>query len=201
MNFDIVVVSNTHRKSLISPYLDKLNVKYHTVFTPDYNLEPDFQVKNEYKKLVANHLGAYRCLRGHQLALQHSTKELTLVFEDDAVPNREDWLKYIQTFIHHFNDENWLECISLHGRMFDRKHFTSTSNNKEILYPIGTPFIVAGLAYFINKSGKEKVLNHKYDGLPLDLLLYWKLNYILVDPSPFDHDRSEGSLIDVGIYG
>jgi hypothetical protein len=200
MNFDIVVVSNTHRKSLISPYLDKLNVKYETILTPDFNLPPDFKIEPQYKSLVANHLGAYRCLRGHQLAAEISKSDHTLIFEDDAVPNRPDWFEYIQQFLHHFSDENWLECISLHGRMFDIKKFTSTKNNSEILYPIGSPFIVAGLAYFVNKQGKEKIINHKYNGLPLDLFLYWKLNYILVNPSPFNHDRSEGSLIDIGVH-
>ena len=59
------------------------------------------------------------------------------------------------------------------------------------------PWIVAALAYMVHKKSIERLLSYEYDGTPWDVLLYRNFHYCLMEYSIFDHDKSEGSLIDV----
>lgn len=194
MNFEIVVVSNKKRKSLIEPYL--ANIPHKVSLTPDYNLPENFQCSSEYSGLVINHIGAYRCFRGHQDALKLcSDNANTLVFEDDAVPKNMDWLNTCEKVSELIA---FYECVSLHGRQFDLTCFDKQKIEDIEYYSPKTKkeWIVAALAYIITPEAKNKLLSYVYNGCPLDLLVYWQFQYCVIEPSPFNHNRREGSLID-----
>jgi len=117
-----------------------------------------------------------------------------LVFEDDAVPIRSDWLKIIEESSSLLND---FEVVSFHGRGHDLSSFVDVEKNKEYIQPICKGiWVVAALSYLIREDCFERLCNYEYDGTPFDLLLYWNFNYCLAKNTPFLHDRSEGSLVD-----
>lgn len=195
MNFEIVVVASRKRRALILDHLK--NIPHKVSYTPDYDLPEDFNPTVVGR--VLNHIGAYRCFKGHQDAIELSEKENVLIFEDDAVPNIPDWLDVIQDSISYLNK---FELVSFHGRAFYRLLYDNyreirPGNNFLVLKKKeGVPFICGALAYLVNKKSFEQILSWTYNGMPIDLLLYDKLNFCLLEKSPFDHDRSQGSLID-----
>lgn len=165
-NTDIVVVTNKVRKSLITPHL--INVPYKMSFTPDYELPKGFDPK--VKGLTHNHLGTYRCFKGHQLAIATSEKERVLIFEDDAVPKNPNWINVINKAIPLLDD---FEMVSFHGRGYHTKDFKSTLKNYAYMQPIiKKTWIVAALAYLISRKSYEKIVSKQYEGVPFDLLLY-----------------------------
>ncbi len=194
MDFDIIVVSSKNRKALVVDYLKE--IPHQVSITPNYDLPKNFKPKTQ--TLVQNHLGAYRCFRGHQDALRMSRKENILILEDDAVPivsNQKDMLSNLYEGIEllsHF------DMVSFHGRQFKFSHFKVVVGNSKFLQPaLFEPWVVAALAYMVNRRSIKKLMSYKYDGTPWDILLYRKFYYCLMKESIFLHDRQEGSLIDV----
>ena len=191
-NFDIVVVTSTQRKPLIIQYLSGLDAIVSV--TPDYELNQPFVPM--IGGLVQNHTGAYRCFRGHQDAIAKSTKDFILVFEDDAVPNRKDWLNVVNDSVELLKT---FEMVSFHGREVTLEVFDQFLHiNTNYIKPKnrGSEWVVAALAYLIPRRVADKLIKYKYNGMPWDLLLYREFNYCLMEVSMFNHDRSEGSLID-----
>ena len=191
-NFDIVIVTSAKRKPLITEHLVGLGAIISV--TSDYELSPNWQPK--FGGLVGNHLGAYRCFRGHQDAIAKSTKDAVLVFEDDAVPNKQAWLKVVNDSVKLLAE---FEMVSLHGRNFLPEIFDAVNNDFIKPKNKGSEWIVAALAYLISRRIIDKLMKYEYNGMPWDLLLYRELNYCLIKNSPFNHDRTEGSLIDRGL--
>ena len=190
-NFDIVVVTSAQRKSLITRHLNGLGAI--VSITPDYALDTHFTPK--VGGLVQNHLGAYRCFRGHQDAIAKSTKDAVLVFEDDAVPNRDDWLKVVGDAVTLLTE---FEIVSFHGRQFLPEIFDQVNANFIKPKNKGSEWVVAALAYLVSRRAVERLLRREYDGTPWDMFIYREFNYCLMKQSAFDHDRSKGSLIDYG---
>jgi len=192
-NLDIIVVSTKKRKALIISHLKELNPIIS--ITPDYSLPEGFEPT--VKGLTYNHLGTYRCFRGHQDAITKATKDYALIFEDDAVPNRPDWYKVVcdSLFLADVYD-----LVSFHARGYDRSlfiPFNSIHNPHNFIWTSHEGiWIVAALAYLISKENYERAINFTYDGTPWDLVLYRNFSYCLMEKSPFDHDRSERSLVD-----
>lgn len=198
MNLDIIVVANHHRKALI---LNHLNGITHKVsYTPDYTLPKDF--KPTVSGLVQPwcHLGVYRCFKGHQDAIKMCEKDNVMIFEDDAVPNNPDWINIVADSISLLDT---FEMVSFHGRCYDRplyKEFKEIRPGNNFLYipnKSGRICVHGALAYMLNRRTFDRVLSWEYIGDPIDTLLVNSLNFCLLEKSPFDHDRSEGSLLDV----
>lgn len=192
-NLDIVVVATKKRKPLIVPYLEGLNPIIS--ITSDYTLPEGFVP--EVGGLTYNHLGTYRCFRGHQDAIAKATKDYVLILEDDAVPNRPDWCQVVCESIFL---ADIFDLVSFHARGYDRSAFTSFDKFHHSHNFIWTLYketwIVAALAYLMKKENYEKIKDFVYNGTPWDLVLYRSFNYCLMEKSPFDHNRSEGSLVD-----
>lgn len=193
MDYEITVVANPHRKPLITSFLT--SIPHHVSITPDFDLPQDFQPAEQYTSFVGNQTGAYRCFRGHQEALKLTKADWVLVFEDDAVPNREDWF---DVAIKSGECLKSLEVCSLHNRQYDVKDF-------HVFYSHGFSYYqrvkekqwaVGSLAYWIRRDAINRFLTKTYVGLPMDLYLIWRTSFALLDPSPFNHDISQGSLID-----
>lgn len=190
--FDIVVVTTRRRKSLITSYLDGLNPIISV--TPDYCLPENFEPTVE--GLTHNHLGTYRCFKGHQDAIAKTAEDKVLIFEDDAIPNRPDWWNIV-------NESAFLldtfDMISFHGRAYDEDAFEPVENTRDHEFLRASnenTWVVAALAYMVDKKNYERLKSLVYDGTPWDLVLYRQFSYCLMKKSPFDHDRSEGSLVD-----
>ena len=114
--------------------------------------------------------------------------------EDDAVPNNDNWF---QKVFHAIPLLDKFEIVSFHGRQFNRELFEEVKNWSEYIKPNNFPvWMVAALAYMVKRKNIEKYLEYKYNGLPWDILLYQQHNFCILEKSVFDHNRSEGSLID-----
>lgn len=195
MDLDIIIVASHHRKALILEHLK--DIPYKISYTPDYILPSNF--KPEIKHLVRNHVGAFRCLRGHQEAIKMCNKDVALILEDDAVPKVSDWYSIVLDSISLLNT---FEIVSLHGRNFDKslykvyKEIRSENNFLYIPEKKGFIFVCGSLSYLIHKKSFDKLLNIQYNGIPMDILLVNSFSFCLIEKSPFNHNRSQGSLID-----
>lgn len=200
MNFEIVVVASHRKKALVLPHLK--NFPHKVSYSTDYDLPENFEpeVTGLVQPCLQHHTNTYRCFRGHQDAIRLCDKENVLVFEDDAVPNTDDWFNIVSDSIPLLDT---FEMISFHGRNYDRslyeRHWSVRPGNDFIFIPErkGTVFVCGALAYLLNRRVFEKVLSYQYNGMPIDILLVSTLSFCLLEKSPFNHDRSEGSLIDV----
>lgn len=202
LDFDIVVVANNHRKALILDYLK--DIPHKVFYTPDYKLPLNWKPQPQFDHLVKGHYahqGHLRCIRGHQGALNLAEKENILVFEDDAVPNRENWLDIVKKT---FNFLPNFEIISTHGRNVDWNVFKENNkiNNDLVLFKGDSKkykYILGSLSYIIKKETAKKIQNYNYNGMPMDIFIANCFNFGFINPSPFDHNRSQGSLIDQGV--
>lgn len=195
LDCDLVVVANHHRRPLV---LDDLGAVPHRVsFTPDAELPAGFHAAHPYADY--DPLGAFRCFVGHQQALALGGEKPLLVLEDDAVASAADWLDVVrlaQPLLARF------EVVSLHGRAFDRTRLVAVGalGARRVWAPRPDPLadvcrVLGSLAYLIGAAAALRFRSLRFDGLPVDLLLASRFRFALVEPSPFAHDRSQGSLI------
>lgn len=198
----IYVVATRKRPAIIVEALSAQNIPHHVCWTTDYKLEPDWKPEPQYGSLVHNQVGAMRCYRGHQDALRFFRDEtpdvsMALVLEDDAWPNREDWTSVVISGV---SIMNRYELVSLHGRAFRHEDFSVTNlpGGVNELMPLaqGQVWVQGSLAYLIHRNVVNKFIDAPYVGYPSDLFICNRFNFGLVDPSPFDHNRKHGSLID-----
>ena len=151
--------------------------------------------------MVQNQVGALRCWRGHQDALQlflnsEHNLDAALVLEDDAWPNTQEWTSVAASAMPLLDE---FEAVSLHGRTFRACDFTARPfGNRNLLVPLaqGQTWVQGSLAYLIRRDAAERWVNDSYNGYPSDLYLCNRYKFAFVDPSPFDHNRKHGSLID-----
>ena len=191
MKLEIIAVASHKRKALLIPYLK--DTPHKIFYTKDYDLPDGFKPDDNMVGVVLNHTGAYRCFKGHQDALSIAEGDNILILEDDAVPNCEDWFQRVLDAIPLLDS---FEVVSFHGRQ--RIHpFEIVPNYPEYIKPISSPiWMVATLAYMIKKENVSKYLEYKYYGKPWDVLIYQHHSFCVLEKTIFDHDRSEGSLID-----
>lgn len=202
INFDIVTICNEHRKPLIENYLK--DIPHITHYSEDYNLSENWKVNPCYKGLALfhhQHVGHLRCCCGHRDALLKTTKDYILVIEDDAVPNKKNWLKLISPVVDLLDK---FELVSVHGREFDVKKFNVEVFNNKNGIMLFTPkdntsprWVLGSLAYFVRRDVIDRFVSFTYQGMGQDLFNCNCFNFALVDPSVFDHDRTTvKSLID-----
>lgn len=192
MKLEIIVVACRKRKALVIPYLVGKSYKIH--YTKDYDLPKDFKPASNMVGVVRNHLGAYRCYKGHQDALLMADSDYILILEDDAVPNTNSWFQTVLDAIPLLDS---FEIISFHGRQYNQELFEKVKDWSGYIKPNDFPvWMVAALAYMVKRENVKKYLKYKYYGKPWDILLYQHHSFCVLEKSIFDHDRSEGSLID-----
>jgi len=191
----VVVVANHHRRALITESLGDVPHTLH--MTTDYNLPEGFVPVPEYMGLSPNQTGPYRCFRGHQDALKTVGTPFALVLEDDAVPNRNDWVEIANKAADLLGD---YELISLHSREVDCTRFNSLPFSADLNFLVpktqGDAWVLGSLAYLVNMSVANRLVEAEFDGFPTDLFICRKFKFGVVAPSPFDHDRSQGSLVE-----
>ena len=190
---NIIVVGNHHRKPLITEHLQDFRFTQH--HCADFNLPEDFVDRH---RLLPNLTGAYRAFRGHQEAAAY-LKTVALVFEDDAVPTTQFWPAIALKAFSYLDRFDW---ISLHGREYELSKFEKVAD-LGLGYGLYTNPSIPGIngscmAYWTKKTTADTYREAVFDGYPCDWYLWQKFKAAIVDPSPFRHDRSQGSLIDLG---
>lgn len=177
----------------------------------DFSLPPGTAFIPTYSKL--NLLAHYRCLRGHQEMawrfLDESTEPVALLLEDDAVPNVSDWQRVVSDGVTALNNCPGAEVLSLHSRCFKRQRFDCIDmiGNREILRlkPSaggsetdrgGRHHCFGSLAYLITRQAAARLSSAPWPGIPADIFLADHFNFIFLNPSPFNHDRRQGSIVE-----
>jgi hypothetical protein len=191
----IVVVACKARKALALDFL--LDLPHIAHWTTDYDLPSGFRPRPECVAPIPNQTARYRCFKGHQDALTRVQTPYALVLEDDAVPNRNDWVSVANEACG-FLDQ--YELVSLHSREVNENDFVAEAWGKmRFLRPKiqGEAWVLGSLAYLINMEAAPRFIKSVYDGFPRDLANCRHFKFGLIDPSPFNHDRSQGSLIDI----
>ena len=187
---EIIVVATKKRKALIQTYLAGLS--YKMSYSEDYNLPKDFNPS--VAGATYNHLGTYRCFKGHQEALSKIEEDYALILEDDAVPNVSNWFDEIEKFVPLLQE---FDIVSLHGRGYIKDLFKPVASDQRFLQLAqNRAWIVAALAYLVKKESVASLLQNQYNGTPWDLILYQNYSFCVLENSIFNHDRSEGSLVD-----
>ena len=209
-DFDIMVVANRHREPLAARHLK--GIPHEVSWTPDYPLPSGFRCRKEYVGLVdgaggilaRHHIGHNRCFRGHQDAARKAVTPIALIMEDDAVPNRPDWLDVAAAAAGLCGR---FEVVSLHARGLERSCWIPITVERagEFLVPAGKwraphaqfpmAWALGSLAYFMTREAREKLLAMSYDGYPMDLLIANRFSFCAISESPFDHGAGEKSLI------
>jgi len=194
-DIQILVVATHHRRPLILENAEFEQTPHTICWTTDYALPEGFKPRSDYGGLVVNHTGFIRNFRGHQDALRQLTRPIALIFEDDtgfAVP---DWKLIVNKAADYLNE---FEVVSMHGREWPQSDFSPR--------PLYGPYqlhaakkrngiwCVGALAYLIRKENTPLFLDQPYQGQPTDVLLHEQYRFAVVDPSPFIHDRRQGSL-------
>jgi GR25 family glycosyltransferase involved in LPS biosynthesis len=198
---DIVVVANRHRPPVITAALG--SYPHRIIETPDAALPPGFVPVREARAVyVKSQLGAYRCFRGHQTALESSPGDHILVLEDDANPNRDDWMAVVERGRRLLGD---FEVVSLHGRdirgverliTVESERFATVKPivRRRFLYSARLRWVQGSLAYLITAGAARRIVDSRYRGMPVDHLLANDFSFAVILSSPFDHDRRHGSL-------
>lgn len=201
----IYVVATRKRPAIVLEALNTAQAPFHTCWTTDYKLEEGWKPDPAYGSLVQNQVGALRCWRGHQDALkffrdQTPTIDAALVLEDDAWPNCPEWPSVVAASTLLLTE---FEAVSLHGRSFreidfDARQFPTQGTPRKVLVPQvqGQTWVQGSLAYLIRRDAVDRWINDSYVGYPSDIYLCNRFKFALVHPSPFNHDRRAGSLID-----
>jgi hypothetical protein len=200
---DVVVVASPHRPPLVLPHLGA--IPHRVCYTPDYPM-PAVARRNPMATAayVKNPLGAYRCYRGHQDALRTAAPGRVLVLEDDAVPNRADWMDVARraaALLGRF------EVVSLHGRdprALDQAvggdglgfHTLRPVARRRLFRTVRMRWCQGTLAYLITRGAAARLVARPWDGLPIDHCLANEFGFCVIDRSPFDHDRRHGSLVE-----
>jgi hypothetical protein len=200
---DIVVVANRHRPPLVTAALRDL--PHRVVYTPDSDLPARFSPAREARAVyVKSHVGAFRCFTGHQLALAAPRAEHILVLEDDATPNRGDWMAVVECGRRLLGT---FEVVSLHGRdagsverVVDggesRFLVLAPTTRRRMFYRATLKYIQGSLAYLITAGAAGRFVGLEYRGVPVDHLLANAFTFAVAAESPFDHDRRHGSLVE-----
>jgi hypothetical protein len=183
------VISNIHRPPLILPYIKDYN--------PIITLTPDYPY---------HAIGHFRCFHGHTNALfSYMNDEVALVFEDDCVPEKgKNWQETIRMGEKMIIEQGH-EIVSLHCRScnFDKMPKKQYYGYSWLLPDLENHYWVdtvhGTLVYLISKSMAKKFIDADFwmHGTNIDCWL-WSLrhDFCILDPSPFIHDRSQGSILE-----
>ena len=198
------VAATKRREPLIAKHL--VGHPHHLHFGSDTSvLPPDYplpglppNLKRDPRKL----LGHYRAWNNHRFMAQLFLSlgaDLGLFFEDDAVPNRPDWVRIVNKSVYY---GDLFDVFNFHGRQMlpDQWHVMTDEHNAVsniwVKKPATKVRCYGSLAYFLNRRSARALAAKDFDGTPIDVFLPNLGTFACMVPSPFDHDRSQGSLVD-----
>ncbi|NJO65437.1 MAG: hypothetical protein HC836_47300, partial [Richelia sp. RM2_1_2] len=101
------------------------------------------------------------------------------------------------------------EIVSLHGRQIKAEtkvirekiedlQFYDLKQTciKGIVVANKIKWCCGSLAYLIRRDAIAKFLSRPWDGVPVDIAIANFYKFCILDPSPFDHERKYGSLVE-----
>ena len=194
------------RPGLVLPFLADQTHTLH--IGHDYDLTPAVSEMQEQYRVTSPLLSNYRVFRGHQDMMRRfldTRDRLGLFFEDDAVPNTPDWVSVTNVCLSRMGAA---EVFSLYGRHFDRRRFNCEyvvagrsvlTLRKQVAQDEedrgGRHHVFGSMAYICTRVGAEKIAALQWEGIPCDCQFWDRTEFQFLDPSPFDHDRQQGSLL------
>lgn len=205
----IYVLTSTRRPSLTVESLGEIP---HVAYVSPDNAPADVALSPMYSGLRA--VGHYNAFRGHQALMkrflvEHPDAPVGLFFEDDASPNVSEWKEIVLAAVSQMQITSDLEVFFLYGRQFERERFDCRASvaGREVLtlkpglgseseYG-GRHHVYGSLAYLVTRAAAQRFSEMDWEGIPVDIILPDRFNFAFLDPSPFDHDRTQGSLIEV----
>lgn len=196
-NFDYIILTNPHRESLAVSHFKHKN--------PKIFISEDWEYIPPNDNFVhGNEVGAYRCFKSHSLGLQMMEKDVAFIMEDDCIPDyNQDWEEALQSGYKLITESDFdALCFYLnpHGHHPKYNSAKREINGFQWHEPITKGWFVGAVCYMIKKSSAHKIISmdHFQHRIPVDILL-WQTDYIkyaAIDPSPFIHDRSQGSILE-----
>lgn len=200
-DLEIVIIGNKRKKVITTDFLQ--DIPHRIFYTTDYDLPKDFEIDQRYLKYFSTDynfiLGAYRCFRGHQDALNSCEKNNILIFEDDASVKDNNWKNILPISIELLKK---FDIVSLHGRQADISKFKKIEIEKNIFYynndkhGTNNNFVLGSLSYILSKKTAKDIINYQFIGCPMDIYICNYFNFCFLNPSPFLHDRRYGSLVE-----
>jgi hypothetical protein len=207
LTMPVFVLGCSQRPSLLVPYL--FDQTYTLVCNTDENPPEGVVMQPQYARsspLATN----WRVGVGHQKMAElflRTNEPVGLMFEDDAVPNFAKWTSTVNLIASHI-DPRRDQVLWLHGREFNRSHYSvsATFDGFDVLYLKagcggresdcgGIKHVFGCLAYLMTRTAAHKMVSLPWEGLPPDVTLADRFEFAFLNPSPFDHNRSQGSLI------
>lgn len=133
-------------------------------------------------------------------------KPVGLFFEDDAVPNTVDYKKIVNECVANMGD---LAVFNTYGRLFDLRRFRvlkRIGNRRVYVLKDGVAkteeggyhCVLGSLAYLMTRDAANHFSKLPWSGWPIDQEIPDSFigSFAFLDPSPWDHDRSQGSLVE-----
>ena len=205
---EVFVIGYHKRPGLILPYLWDQNYTLH--------IGNDYPITNEIPRMLPCYNSGspfeanYQVFRSHQDAMKKfiaSKSEIGLFFEDDAVPNTPEWVSIVNAACDYFPRN--VDILSLYGRSFERSNFSCVAKlgDREVLQLTkrddsrrfelgGLHHVYGSLAYLLRKPAAKTLARIEWGGIPCDVDFWDSVTtFQFVNPSPFDHDRRQGSLL------
>jgi len=204
------------RVPLVKPFLDRYgrdpdSVTYYD--NPAWPLPEGTELIPAYRKtcVVLTH---YRVFKGHQEMMKLFLKTgepVGLFFEDDAVPKRG---AFPAALVNRCAERmGGLDVFATYGRCYKRNRFTATRlvagrevlelkpsewAKGNVLANGGNTNVLGSLAYLVTRAGAEKFSALPWEGIPVDARMPDVLRFGVIHQTPWDHDRRQGSLVEVG---
>lgn len=203
------VLTSPKRTPLVKPWLKDDDATFY--INPDWEVPADakFVPAFEGRLKIQTH---YRVWRGHQEMMKlfvATGKPIGLFFEDDAVPNTGRYKDIVNACVADMHQHQDLHVFNTYGRLFDLKRFRvlRTVANRP-LYVLkddakqteegGWHCVLGSLAYLMTREAADHFSNLPWSGWPIDQEIpdTFKGCFGFIEPSPWDHDRSQGSLVE-----
>lgn len=214
LNMPCYVLSQFEKRTpLVKQYLDgNWDVRYYD--NPDWEVPPGTDVLPCYRRHCPP-VGHYRVFRGHQEMMKlfiESGHPVGLFFEDDAVPNTPECFELVNLCWSWMQQpDNPVNVLYTYGRHYDRSRFIHTASvrDREIvtlrpdLYDPanatkkgGIHYVYGTLAYLVKREAATRIANASWRGIPIDVVVPDLNTFALLHPSPWDHDRQQGSILE-----
>lgn len=203
--FSIIVIANRRRPPIITDWLDGL--PHHVYWAADYDEPPTEPSRRASVVTIPEGPGAYRCFQAHQDATLQGEDDgrPMLIFEDDARPNvpLKTWLAAALCGLGPLENA---DVVSLHGRRVKKAllkphRCASGEHTYYTIHPSSIKgesmvWVQGALAYLITQEAAHRLRHMTWERFPIDLVLPNDFRFVLLHPSPFDHDRRHGSLVE-----
>lgn len=202
------VACTRRRPALVEPFLAGIH-PHVFYYGPDDTYPPkDFKLSPQWADLQRCLVGQFRAWNNHvemaKLFLK-TDAPVGLFMEDDAVPIVDNWSNIINACRMLLTTYDvfslFADPMKLDGAKTPFTYETQSVFCRRRIVTVrpcwGRPIMVWGCqAYLMTRRVAEKLVRREYDGQPIDAYLPNFGSFAFLDPSPFVHDRSQGSMID-----